>query len=37
LVIKGKLTEEQIAYADDLADCIIGMLTNLIKKLELRF
>lgn len=37
LVIKRKLTEKQIAVADDLADHIIGTLTNLIKKLETRF
>jgi four helix bundle protein len=34
LVLKEKLTEDQIAKADDLADCIIGMLTNMIKNLE---
>ena len=34
LVLKGKLTDEQIAVADDLADAIIGMLTNMIKRLE---
>ncbi|MGQ0563364.1 MAG: four helix bundle protein, partial [Gemmatimonadota bacterium] len=37
LVLKGKLTEEDIAVAFDLADCIIGMLTNMIKNLEERF
>ncbi|MGQ0816134.1 MAG: four helix bundle protein, partial [Gemmatimonadota bacterium] len=36
LVIKGKLTEGDIAVADDLADCIIAMLTNMIKNLEQR-
>jgi four helix bundle protein len=37
LVVKRRLTEEQIAVADDLADHIIGMLTNMIKNLESRF
>jgi four helix bundle protein len=36
LVLKGKLTQEDIAVAEDLADCIIGMLTNMIKNLEAR-
>ncbi len=37
LVLKGKLTDAEIAVAYDLADCIIGMLTNMIKNLEARF
>jgi four helix bundle protein len=37
LVLKGKLTEDDIVIADDLADHIIGMLTNMIKKLETKF
>lgn len=37
LVLKGKLKQADIAVADDLADCIIGMLTNMIKGLEARF
>jgi len=34
LVLKGKLTQADVGVADDLADCIIGMLTNMIKHLE---
>ena len=36
LVIKGKLSEKQIEPAFDLADHIIGMLTNMIKRAEAR-
>ena len=37
LVLKGKLTEDEIAVAMDLADHIAAMLTNMIKRLEERF
>jgi four helix bundle protein len=37
LVLKGKLTEEDIKVANDLADHIVAMLTNMIKGLEARF
>jgi hypothetical protein len=37
LVLKGKLTEEDIVQVDDIADCIIGSLTNMINRLEERF
>jgi len=33
-VLKRKLTEQDILQADDLADCIIGITTNMIKNLE---
>lgn len=36
LVIKGKLSEHDITVAYDLADHVIGMLTNMIKGLEHR-
>jgi four helix bundle protein len=37
LVLKGKLSADDVVVANDLADHIIGMLTNMIKKLEKRF
>lgn len=36
LVLKGKIKEADAAKANDLADHIIGMLTNMIKNLEAR-
>ena len=36
LVLKRKLREEDITHAYDIADTIIGMLTNMIKNLEAR-
>jgi four helix bundle protein len=34
LVLKGKLRNEDVAVAEQLADSIIAMLTNMIKNLE---
>ena len=36
LVLKGELSAADITLADDLADCVIAMLTNMIKNLETR-
>ena len=36
LVLQGKLTSEEVAAADKLADSIIAMLTTMIKNLEKR-
>jgi len=36
LVLKGELTAEDIIHANDLADSVIAMLTNMIKNLENR-
>jgi four helix bundle protein len=36
LVLKGKLREQDVQKAHDIADHIIGMLTNMIKNLERR-
>ncbi len=35
--IKSEESENDIVVADDLPDHIIGMLTNMIKKLDKRF
>lgn len=37
LVLKGKLTEQDVARANKLADEIIAILTTMIKNLEKRF
>ena len=37
LVLQGKLSKEEVALADELANSIIAMLTSMIKKLERRF
>ena len=36
LVLKRELNAADIAVAEDLADCVIAMLTNMIKNLEAR-
>ena len=36
LVLKRELNAADIVLADDLADCVIAMLTNMIKNLEAR-
>jgi four helix bundle protein len=36
LVLRKKLREEDVERANDLADAVIGMLTNMIKNLEQR-